>query len=244
MKGGFMLWRKGWWDTREFFQFALALMTLVCVFILKMGGKAGLADYQKMVWALWFRLTMTMMWPILAMFVGMTILRSVPLLDGPPGATGLFTLSLPITRRKIILSHWAVFAMEMTLISLAQVPLIGAISRFNGHWFPIKDAILYSLFMVIGGMAFVSLSYLLIVIFKNNAWAILVPVVMLNILLHWPRWIIGGYAEYPWWNIFHVMSGESYFHQGKIPWLGLFASLAVSALMMLAAVRIYERRDF
>jgi hypothetical protein len=40
------------------------------------------------------------------------------------------------------------------------------------------------------------------------------------------------------------MSGETYFRYGKIPWLGLLASLAVSAAMMFAAVRIYERRDF
>jgi hypothetical protein len=50
--------------------------------------------------------------------------------------------------------------------------------------------------------------------------------------------------EYPWWNVYHVMSGETYFRYGKIPWLGLFASLAVSASMVFAAVRIYERRDF
>jgi len=40
------------------------------------------------------------------------------------------------------------------------------------------------------------------------------------------------------------MSGETYFRYGQIPWLGLLASLAVSALMMFAAARIYERRDF
>jgi hypothetical protein len=40
------------------------------------------------------------------------------------------------------------------------------------------------------------------------------------------------------------MSGETYFRHGKIPWPGLLASLAVSALMMFAAARIYERRDF
>jgi hypothetical protein len=50
--------------------------------------------------------------------------------------------------------------------------------------------------------------------------------------------------EFPWWHIYHVMSGETYFLYGKIPWLGLLASLAVSALMMFAAARIYERRDF
>jgi hypothetical protein len=184
---------------------------------------------------------MTGMWPVLALFIGMSIQGSFPSFNGMPVAAGLFTLSLPITRRKIILSHWAVISMEMTSISLAPAALIPIISRFNGRWFPMKDAILYSLFIGIGGTAFVSLTYLLFVIFKDSAWGIVGPVVVVNSLLHWPQWVI---EEYPWWNIFHVMSGESYFHHGEIPWLGLLASFAVSVLMMFAAVRIYERRDF
>jgi len=97
----------------------------------------------------------------------------------------------------------------------------------------------YSLFIGIGGMAFVSLTYLLFVIFKNPL-AVLATVVAVNVLLHWPQGVIEGY---PWWNVYHVMSGESYFHHGEVPWLGLLAGLAVSVLMIFAAVRIYERRD-
>jgi hypothetical protein len=40
-----------------------------------------------------------------------------------------------------------------------------------------------------------------------------------------------------------MMSGESYFYHGQIPWLGLSISLILSAVFMFAAVRIYERRD-
>src|SRR5262245_43011775 len=231
-----MLWKKNWWDTRGLFLLTLSLTIFSCVWSLIMGKPADPADHQKLVWVLWFRFILTSMWPILALTMVMTFLGSLP-----SGATGLFTLSLPITRRKIILSHWVVVMMEMTATSLASVPLISMISRFNGRWFPMKDAFLYSLFIGIGGMAFVSLSYLLVLIVKKNAWALIGPVTAVNILLHWPQWVIEGY---PWWNVFHAMSGESYFHHSKVPWPGLLASFAVSALMMLAAVRIYERRNF
>jgi hypothetical protein len=47
----------------------------------------------------------------------------------------------------------------------------------------------------------------------------------------------------PWWNILGVMAGESYFYHGQIPWVGLFISLILSAVFILTAARIYERRD-
>jgi hypothetical protein len=235
-----MLWRKIWWDTRWFFLLTLGVTIPVCVLVLGLAGNAAQADHQRMVWVMWFRWVMTISWPLIALMMAITILRSFPF-EGQQGASGLFTLSLPITRRKTILSHCAVIMMGMTLISLAHAPVISAISGFNGRWFPIMDAFLYSLFMGIGGMAFVSFSYLLIVILKNNTWAIIGPVMAANALLHWPQWVI---EEYPWWNIFHVMSGESYFHHGEIPWIGLLVSFAVSVLIMFAAVRMYERRDF
>jgi len=236
-----MLWQKSWWDTRELFLLNLAVMTFICVLIMGVAMKPDPADYQRTVWVVWFRLVMTIWWPVLALFMGITFLRSFPRFDGPAAAPGLFTLSLPVTRRRIFLSHWAVIMLEMAAISLASAPIISIISRLNGRWFPMKEAFLYSLFIGIGGMAFVSLSSLLIVIFKNNAWAIIGTVVAVNIVLHWPQWLI---ERYPWWNIYHAMSGESYFHYGEIPWLGLLASLAVSALMGFAATRVYERMDF
>ena len=236
-----MLWQKIWWDTRWFFLLALGGTIPSCVLVLALAGNAAQADHQRMVWVMWFRWLTTVYWPLTALLMAITILRSFPLFEGPQGASGLFTLSLPITRRKTILSHWAVIMVGTTLISLAHAPVISAISRFNGRLFPIKDAFLYSLFTGIGGMASVSFSYLLIVIFKNNVWTATGLVMAANALLHWPQWVIG---EYPWWNVYHVMSGESYFHHGEIPWLGLLASLMVSALMMIVAVRIYEWRDF
>jgi len=246
MGGGYMLWQKSWWETRWFFLYTLAMMNIVSIPFLWLGMKAdpGLPPqpaHPGMAWMMWFKFLMTGSWPILALLMGMTILKSFPLFDGPPGHPGLFTLSLPITRRKLLLTHWTVVIMEMTLISMIPASLISIISNFNGYWFPMKDAVLFSLFMGIGGTVFVSFSYLLIVIFKNNAWAIIGPVVVVNILLHWPLSLT---REFPWWNIFHVMSGETYFLYGQIPWLGLLASLVVSITIMVVTVRIYDWRDF
>ncbi len=46
------------------------------------------------------------------------------------------------------------------------------------------------------------------------------------------------------YSLFRVMSGETYFRGGGLPWLGLLASAAVSAAMLYAATRNIARQDF
>jgi hypothetical protein len=40
------------------------------------------------------------------------------------------------------------------------------------------------------------------------------------------------------------MSGEIYFRDGRLPWLGLLASAAASAAMLYAATKSIARQDF
>jgi hypothetical protein len=46
------------------------------------------------------------------------------------------------------------------------------------------------------------------------------------------------------YSIFRVMSAETYFRDGRLPWLGLIASTALSAAMLYAAARNISRQDF
>jgi hypothetical protein len=91
-------------------------------------------------------------------------------------------------------------------------------------------------------MVFISFTFLLTAIF-NSQLKVMVVGIAIALGLFFP-FMGHSVEEFSWWHIYHVMSGETYFRSGQIPWLGLLASLAVSALMMFAAVRIYERRDF
>jgi hypothetical protein len=48
----------------------------------------------------------------------------------------------------------------------------------------------------------------------------------------------------PTFSVFRVMSGETYFRDGHLPWGGLLASAAVSAFLCYGAVLNFARRDF
>jgi len=200
-----------------------------------------LISHQGYVWSYWFKLSLLGMWPMYAVAQGVTFgSTSCPWMAGGHGAAGLFTFSLPVSRRRVLLTHAALVGAEMVLVALAPSLLFPIVSHLTGGDVPFGATVIYALLLSLGGMVFPAFTFLLTAVF-NNQWKVLVIGIAVVFALFLP---IRLAEEFPWWNIYHVMSGETYFRYGKIPWLGLLASLAVSALMTFAAVRIYERRDF
>jgi hypothetical protein len=128
----------------------------------------------------------------------------------------------------------------MFLVALLPSLLFPIIARFHGQWFSWRDTLVYTFLAILGSAVFFCFAFLLTVILGNYLVVfLLVEVVVFALFVSFIR-----FGTRPWWNILGMMSGESYFYHGQIPWLGLLISLAVSALMMFAAVRIFERRDF
>jgi len=128
----------------------------------------------------------------------------------------------------------------MVLVTLAPSLMFPIVSRLIGGEVPFGSTVVYALLLSLGGMVFPAFTFLLTAVF-NNQYIVMTIGITVVFAMFFPVRIA---EEFPWWNVYHVMSGETYFRYGKIPWLGLLASLAVSALMMFVAVRIYERRDF
>jgi putative exporter of polyketide antibiotics len=204
----------------------------------------GLPGY---VWGRWFG-ALLIIWPVYAITMAATLIKSLsPTVKEGQGAAGPFTFSLPVSRRKPLIIHAAVLAVEMTSLALAPSLIYAIVIRSSGRWIPIGSTVIYALLLALGGMVFVAFTFLLIAVF-NSQWksmAIGFLTVVVSSVLDRALGAWGSrFDEYPWWHVYHVMSGESYFRYGRIPWLGLFASLALTGLMMFAAVRIHERRDF
>ncbi|HKQ80363.1 MAG TPA: ABC-2 transporter permease [Blastocatellia bacterium] len=254
-----MLWKRGWWETRLLF-----LAGLVGIFLaygLTSGGlgydeakwaaslqslvnlseseRQALNNYQGRTWAVGFNLILNLSCANLALMLGtvclVTTCRNAP----SQYAAGFFTCSLPVSRRKVLLSQAAVGFGELVLIALSPSLLSPIIASLHGKWFSWGDTLIYTLLMIFGGAVFFCSAVLLTVILEN--W-LLVFVVMEAVVfaLFLP---FGLFGERPWWNPLRVMAGESYFFHGRIPWLGLLITLTLSAVFMYAAIRIYERRD-
>jgi hypothetical protein len=255
-----MLWKKGWWETRWLF-----LIGLVAIFLayglafgwgdydaarwaarlqrstnLSEGERQALNNYQGQTWALWFKQLLSFIWADLAVVMGAVCLMTACPWMPSQGYAGLFTFSLPVSRRKALLSQAAVGLGEMFLFALIPSLLLPIIARFHGQWFSWSDTLIYTLLMLFGGAIFFCFAYLLTVILGNYLVAFLLAESVI-FALYLP--FAGSFGARPWWNILGVMAGESYFYHGRIPWLGLLISLILSAVFIFTAIRIYERRD-
>jgi hypothetical protein len=256
-----MLWKKGWWETRWLFLIALVSIFLASRLTFGWGDydaakwaarlqrstdlseseRQALNSYQGQTWALWFKLLLNIFWADYAVVMGSICLMTACPWMSSQGAAGVFTFSLPVSRRKVLLSQAAVGFSEVFLAALIPSLLLPIIARFHGQWFSLSDTLIYVLLMVFGGAVFFCFAFLLTVILGNYLVAfILVEAVVFALYL---PFFMRSFGERPWWNIAGVMAGDSYFYQGRIPWLGLLISLILSAVFMFAAVRMYERRD-
>lgn len=254
-----MLWKKSWWETRWLFLIGLAAIFLAYGLTFGWGDydaaswaarlqrgaslseseRQALNNYQGRTWAIWFKLLLNFVWVDYAVIMGAFCLMTACPWALSQGAAGVFTFSLPVSRRKVLLSQAAVGFGEVVLAALLPSLLLPIVARFDGQLFSWNDTLIFALLMIFGGAVFFCFSFLLTVILSNYLVAfLLVEAVVFALFV--PFQSLGAR---PWWNILGVMAGESYFYHGQIPWTGLFIGLFLSAALMFTAVRIYERRD-
>src|SRR5262249_5744300 len=126
-----MLWQKGWWETRRGILTILGGVLLFAAFqqpwkqadlsqwISSLQGHAPgwsensrrllplLSGYYGYVWSHWFKSFLLFVWPFVGVMMTPATLfaGSCPWLEYAPGAAGLFTFSLPVSRRRVLLSH-------------------------------------------------------------------------------------------------------------------------------------------
>ena len=125
---------------------------------------------------------------------------------------------------------------------LALVPslLIPLLSPGVGQSYASATRSSTALCLFVAGAVFFSLAFLLSTVF-SDVW---------RPLLH--RALRGGgpgarrtvRRRLSRYSLFRVMSGESYFRGGGLPWLGLIASAALSAAMLYGAAGNFARQDF
>jgi ABC-2 type transport system permease protein len=260
-----MLWQKSWWETRWGLLTFMVVVLLFAVWrqpweqadltrwasaLQRISGRSEdstgllplLSTYQGYMWSYWFKTMLLIMWPLYAIVIGWTLVTaSCPWVANEPGGSGLFTFSLPVSRRRVLLTHAAVVAVEIVLVALLPSLIFPIASRLiGGGEVSFGSTVVHALLFSLGGMVFPAFSYLLTAVFSNPWKMLAIGIAVVIALVLPPR----GVEEFPRWNVFHLMSGETYFRYGQIPWLELLTWLAIAAAILLLAVRIYERRDF
>jgi len=255
-----VLWYKSWLETR--WRFLIGLALLICsaaavvfayprvVKLLPLAptlydkGEIGrriresvelAREYRGYVWSQWFRQNLTQLWTICAALLG-----SGGLLAQAGGGAALFTLSMPVSRSRLVGYRAATGLAELIVLAFVPSLLIPLLSPAVGETYGVGNALVHSACLFVGGAAFFSLALLLSTIF-SDVWRPFLIVLVLAVVLAFYEPIFRGLSRY---SIYRVMSAEAFFRSGELPWAGLIASAAASTAMLYGAAAAIARRDF
>ena len=251
-----MLWYKAWLETRWRFLIGLALLLCSSGAVVLMyprltelislgppnGGGPLTAEirqameiertYRGYIWYQWFRENLPQWGTVFAVLLG-----AAGPLSAPAGA--LFTLSLPVPRARLLVVRTATALAEVFALTFVSSLLIPLLSAAIGQHYAIADAVIYSASFFVAVSAFLMLAVFFSTIFDDPWRPPLIALAIAAVLSSLNR-VFGR----PPYSGFGLMSAESYFRSGHLPWLGLLAIAAVTAMLYGASVAMLKRRDF
>ena len=255
-----MLWYKSWLETRWRFVIGLVLLMFSAastVFtypeVIKLisgmpnpdlSGALGrrvsetlalARDFRGYVWSQWFRQNLIQMWGIFAVLLG-----TGGLVSQASGGGAIFTLSLPASRNRLLGVRAVTGLVELLVLAIVPPLLVPVFSTAIGESYAVSDALVHGACMFIAGTMFFSLAFLLSTVF-SDVWRPLLIALGLALALACLEQFVEGASRY---GVFEVMSAESYFRTGSLPWVGLLISAAASAALLYAAATNIASRDF
>jgi ABC-2 type transport system permease protein len=251
-----MLWYKAWLETRWRFLIGLGVLILSAAGVvftypkvlqllhlvpsIEIGGEIGRRireaaelsrEYRGYVWSQAFRQNLAQTGTLFAVLLGAGGLVS--------GSSALFTLSLPVSRGRLVAVRAATGLAEWFLLALVPALVIPMLSPAIGEHYAVGAAIVHALCLFITGAIFFSLALLLSTLFADPWRPVLIALFAAIVLV-----MVDQILRSDSYGLFGVMSGEAYFRAHRVPWAGLLGSIAASATLLYGASLTLAHRDF
>ena len=193
------------------------------------------STYRGYVWSQALRQNLPQMLSLFAVLLGAGGLLS----SGSRGT--IFTLSLPVSRERLLGVRTATGLAELAALSFVPLWLLPLMSPAVGQHFSVGAATVHGTCFFFAGAVLFSATSLLSTVFHDQWRPILIVCAAAAALLIAEPIFLGDLARY---SLFGIMDGEIYFRGGGVPWLELLATAAVSAALLFAASRNLARQDF
>ena len=246
-----MLWYKSWLETQRWFFLAMMLLAAQVIALYMSypmdpitsypNGAIGVlplemarvrtGDFESYVWIRWFSTTMILFWPVYAIALAGTGFE--------PAGGREYLLSLPVTRRRMALTRLSVVVGQITAFTILPTLLLCAMEPLVGQRYPVGDALVQCLILLIGGSGLFGLAMFLRVVMADVA--AYTAVGALVVLCAMFTFVAKGFTPY---SIFRVMNGADYFFNHHVPWVGLALSAGLGCTLVWLSVGIVERRDY
>jgi ABC-type transport system involved in multi-copper enzyme maturation permease subunit len=255
-----MLWHKAWLETRWRFIAGLLLLTVLSgakvyeyvvtqrMMPMAESALAGAVDsplgnaireaievqreFRGFIWYTAFRDNLTQFGVLFAVLLGCGGL----LAEGKKGSA-LFTLSLPVTRRRLLGVRTAAGLAQCFVLAMVPPLAIPLLAPAVGQHFSIVDALAHGLCLFFVAALFYSLAAFLSTIF-GDFWR---PMLIAFFVV-----CVAAIAQFvaPQFGLFSLMSGETYFRSGSLPWTGFVTTAVLASALLYSAAETLERRDF
>jgi ABC-type transport system involved in multi-copper enzyme maturation permease subunit len=257
-----MLWQKAWLETRWRFISALLILTvlaggnvfdylattrllprLTATAVTPADQVTGMADwireaielqknFRGYIWYQTFRQNLTQMGVFFAVLLGCG-----GLLSESTRGSALFTLSLPVTRRRLLGVRTGTGLAQLLVMSVIPPLAVSLLAPSIGEHFSVVDALAHGLCIFAVATVFFSLASFLSTLFGDMWRPLLIAIGVACVLA-----VVSTVA--PQFSIFSVMNGESYFRTGSLPWAGFLTSAVIATALLYSAAETLERRDF
>lgn len=255
-----MLWHKAWLETRWRFIAGLLILTVMSgakvyeyVVTLEMmpaaesvlagAGNSPLGnalreaiavqrEFRGFMWYRTFRDNLTWLGVLFAVLLGCG-----GLLAEAKKGSALFTLSLPVTRRQLMGVRTATGLAQCLALTMIPPLVIPVLAPSIGQQFGIVDALAHGLCLFFVAALFYSLASFLSTLF-GDFWRPLLIAFMVACFAAVVQFAV------PELGVFRVMSGETYFRNGTLPWIGFLTTAVVASALLYSAAETLERRDF
>ena len=246
-----MLWYKSWLDTRHWFFLGLAVLAaqVVALFVaypqdpreMFPNGALGVlpsemealrsGDFRGYVWVRWFSTTMLLFWPVYAMALAGT---------GFERSSGReYLLSLPVTRRRIVLTRVGVVLAQIAVVTVLPSLLLCAMAPLRGQHYPVQDALVHSFILMGGGLGLVGLTMFLRTTTGDVPAYVATGTVVILVLA--ATFVIKDFTPY---SLVRVMNGADYLFSNRVPWNGLALSVGLGGALGWLSLRRVEQRDY
>lgn len=189
--------------------------------------------YDGYVWSQWFRQEGAQLAGLFAAIIGTGGLLS------QAAAARLFTLSLPVSRERLLAARAAAGLSQMLALTVVPALVIVLVSPLVSRSFPLIDALVYGIGAFAGCAVMFGLAFFFSSIF-GNVWTPVVLTMCSGAALAAFEQITGADR----FSLLRMIHGESYFHGLGFPWAMLLVSVLVSAALVYAGIRHFARLDF
>jgi ABC-type transport system involved in multi-copper enzyme maturation permease subunit len=255
-----MLWRKAWLETRGRFVAALLILTVLAgakVYeyvvtqrmmplaeaVLSRADSSPLGtaireavevqrEFRGFIWYNGFADNLTQLGVLFAVLLGCG-----GLLAEAKKGSALFTLSLPVTRRQLFGARVGTGLTQCFVLAMVPPLAVPLLAPAIGQSFSVIDALAHGLCLFVVGAMFFSLASFLSTLF-GDLWRPLLIAILIACLAAAVQFVA------PQLGLFKVMSGESYFRNGTLPWMGFITTAVLASALLYGAAETLERRDF